>query len=205
MKEIIKMRNELLVAMRSYINERVAENCRMENIPTSVDETFKLCQCLSTIQTVNKFEKVVEEKQYVAYTDGGYSRQKNVGAGAYVALEKGKIIFKGGEKTMNTTNNYAELLAVKCLIEKLPIGCKVEINSDSQYVIGVIGNPEWKPSKNVDMINSIKKLINDKGITVEFQWVKGHSGNKYNEMCDKMCNEIAGTNLNEEYEKYTKK
>lgn len=42
-------------------------------------------------------------------------------------------------------------------------------------------------------------------LIVECQWVRGHSGNEYNEMCDQMCNEILGYDVNAEFEKFKKK
>jgi ribonuclease HI len=99
-----------------------------------------------------------------------------------------------------TTNNEMELTAILEALkwaDKYKI--KVHILSDSSYSIKCL--TEWytgwmtrgwktsknEPIKNLDIIREAKRLLDKTNSTIE--WVKGHSGNKYNEMADTLCNE----------------
>lgn len=121
----------------------------------------------------------------------------------------------------DTTNNIMELTAVITALEYvLEILTKeknytlllnnkkndrkmdVEIYADSSYVLK--GITEWienwikKDFKNVKNVELWKKLYNLKGqieklpsIKLVFNKVKGHNGNKYNEMVDKLASNAA--------------
>lgn len=136
-------------------------------------------------------------KEVTLYTDGACSG--NPGPGGYGTV----LIYKGTKKELSegfpeTTNNKMELLSVivglRCLKEK----CKVEIYSDSKYVVDAI-NQGWliswqangwrksdkKPVKNIELWEELLSLMEKHEIT--FHWVKGHDGNEYNEICDKLA------------------
>lgn len=63
-------------------------------------------------------------------------------------------------------------------------GEPVELVADSQYVLG-IASGEWNPTKNLNHASQLKELASKVGCT--FRWVKGHSGDKYNELCDELA------------------
>ena len=102
----------------------------------------------------------------------------------------------GGEK--NTTNNRMELTAVIEALKALKEPCNVTLTTDSKYVCDAI-NKEWvfgwqrnnwrkadkKPALNVDLWEQLLELL--KIHNVEFVWVKGHNGHKYNEICDRLA------------------
>jgi len=126
----------------------------------------------------------------------------NPGAGGWCAIlrykNKEKII-KGSKK--QTTNNEMELTAVLEALKKLKEPCEVELYCDSKYVID--GISKWIENwvKN-NWKNSSKKEIANKKLWQELYklkkihkinpiWVKGHSGHKENELCDKIAKEEA--------------
>jgi ribonuclease HI len=123
------------------------------------------------------------------YTDG--SSKGNPGKGGYgTILLAGKHIKQLSQGYLLTTNNRMELLAVIIGLESLNRECNVTIYSDSKYVVDSIEKGwvfGWQKKKFVDKKNpdlwkrflSIYKKHN-----VKLHWIKGHSGNKYNEMCD---------------------
>lgn len=136
------------------------------------------------------------------YTDGACAN--NPGAGGYGAI----LMFKKADGTLvqkelskgfkQTTNNRMELLAVIDALNALKTPCKIELYSDSKYVVDAINQKwlegwiekNWKlntsnPVKNIDLWK--KFLEASKPHEIEFIWVKGHSTNKYNEMCDKLA------------------
>lgn len=133
---------------------------------------------------------------YVIYTDGGYSMKENKGAYAFVVLENDDMIREGGEVIEHETNNRCEIKAILSSIGTLPNGCSVLVKSDSQYAIGVLSS-KMKAKKNQDLIDKYHKILQNSNIKVTFEWVKGHSGDKWNEYCDQRCDEIAGMDLND--------
>jgi ribonuclease HI len=96
---------------------------------------------------------------YCIYTDGSCRGNKNGGLGV-VWLKDGKKVFEYSKGFKNTTNNQMELLAIGIALRsiKKPIN-SLEIVSDSEYALGCIFNLEWKPKKNVELINKIRKQV----------------------------------------------
>jgi len=117
-----------------------------------------------------------------------------------------------------TTNNRMELLGVLCGLEILKRPCALEIVSDSKYVVEAMQKswPQrwrdrgWRTSgksraANVDLW--VRVLAAAELHTVEWKWVKGHSGNRENERCDQLALAAAqGKNLavDSGYEELTK-
>ena len=53
------------------------------------------------------------------------------------------------------------------------------------YVIGSM-TKNWKRNKNVDLFSELDNIYKQFK-TIVFMHVKGHSGDKYNELCDKLA------------------
>lgn len=136
-------------------------------------------------------------KNVEIYTDGACSG--NPGPGGWGAV----LIYNGVEKQLSgsekeTTNNRMELSAVITALKALKEPCNVTLTTDSKYVCDAI-NKGWlnsweknswkkadkKPVLNIDLWQELLPLL-DKH-RVEFIWVKGHNGHKYNEICDKLA------------------
>ena len=113
---------------------------------------------------------------YIIYTDGACSGNPGSGGWAAIILNKNsghKSKKTGGE--IETTNN----------------------RTDSKYVIN--GIQLWiKKWKTNDWIGSNKKKVKNKDLwmkldilssqfQITWNWVKGHSGNKYNEEVDRLA------------------
>jgi ribonuclease HI len=145
---------------------------------------------------------MINVKTVEIYTDGACSNNPGNGGWAAVLLYKGhEKVVSGGE--INTTNNKMELKAVIEGLKTLKLPCKVKIYSDSAYVVNAFKQDwitQWqlngwktKGKKEVKNISLWKELLDLCGFhKVEFIKVKGHSDNKYNNMCDEIArNEIA--------------
>jgi len=133
---------------------------------------------------------------YVAYTDGGYSVGRDEGAYAFVLLKKGKIIGKSAVKLTDETSNRMELHAVIAAVGQIPDGSSILVISDSRYAIGALsGKFLFHENRNADLIQQWWNTVKDRGIRADFKWIKAHSGNKYNEMCDQMCVDAVGHDL----------
>jgi ribonuclease HI len=136
-------------------------------------------------------------KKIDIYTDGACSG--NPGPGGWGAV----LIYKNNIKQMsgfvpNTTNNRMEIFAIIKGFDALKQKCKVDVYSDSAYVINAF-NKRWldawqkrgwkkadkKPVENQDLWRQLLLYINKHEVT--WHKVKGHADNKYNNLCDKLA------------------
>ena len=132
--------------------------------------------------------------KYIAYTDGSY--QDSVGAGGYGSVildETGKAVKLICNGFKNTTNNRMEILGVIETLKLFENKTDITIVSDSQYVIRMITEGHAKrwfeqkdfSKKNLDLWFQLIDLVDFHN--VDFQWVKGHNGNKWNELADRLA------------------
>jgi len=130
------------------------------------------------------------------YTDGACLGNPGPGGWAAIIIENGQERVFSGNDNM-TTNNRMELLAIIKALESINENLELIIYTDSKYVINGITSwiknweaNSWKnstkqPVKNVDLW---KKLdMNAKKHNIEWIWVKGHSGNFFNEKVDEIA------------------
>ena len=135
-------------------------------------------------------------KEIILYTDGACSGNPGKGGwGAMLFYNGIKKEISGGEE--NTTNNRMELTAVIKGLEALKEPCKVDIYSDSAYVVnaflqnwvGSWQNNGWKSSKgkvlNIDLWQRLLQLVSIH--SVSWHKVKGHADNEYNNRCDSLA------------------
>ena len=129
------------------------------------------------------------------YTDG--SCKNKIGGWGAVILINDEIIEIFGKEN-NTTNNRMELLAAIKALMRLTDPCKIDMYTDSKYVIrGITGwidrwiENGWKTSnkqtvKNVDLWQELYSL-KDRHLRIKWHWIKGHSGNKFNQRADALA------------------
>ena len=138
-------------------------------------------------------EQVVEitisgDNKYLAYTDGScsYGGLGN-GSAAYIVIQNGVIVHRASKAFANTTSNRMEMLAIISAVNYVPEGSEIIVVTDSKYAMNIF-NGSWNPTKNFDMIDLFNRVSENKKVTIK--WVKGHSGNKYNEMVDNMASSV---------------
>lgn len=132
------------------------------------------------------------------YTDGGCRGNPGIGGwAALLQMGKHQKTIKGNAK--DTTNNRMELTAAIKALQALTKPCKVILTTDSQYVKNGISlwidnwkKNNWKtaakkPVKNQDLWLELDKSIEKHSI--EWAWVKGHSGHKENDIVDDLANQ----------------
>lgn len=130
------------------------------------------------------------------YTDGACSGNPGVGGwGAVLFYKEHYKEICGGQK--DTTNNRMELQAVIEAIKLIKKTQPIIVYTDSKYVQNGISewihswkkngwkNAEKKPIKNVDLWKTLDELVLNHTIT--WKWVKGHAGDKYNEIADALA------------------
>ncbi|MCI5696235.1 MAG: ribonuclease HI [Spirochaetia bacterium] len=141
------------------------------------------------------------ENDIVIYTDGGCSGNPGPGGWGAVILADGKELrISGGEH--NTTNNRMELMAAISALSTVANtpdfnNRPVSVYADSQYVKNGITSwiTNWKkngwrtaakkPVLNQDLWQKLDAL--NSSLNVSWNWVKGHAGIEYNEVCDQLC------------------
>lgn len=138
----------------------------------------------------NYINSSCERNVYDCYTDGScnnLSANKEGGA-AYLILLNGKEILRRSKALIHTTNNRAEMLAIISAVKRCPIGADIVIHTDSKYAIFSFGDRKRISDsvKNSDLIHLYRKEAAQKKVT--FEWVKGHNGDRYNEIVDSMAN-----------------
>ena len=131
------------------------------------------------------------------FTDGAC--RGNPGPGGWGALlRKGSHEKELWGGALDTTNNRMEMTAVIESLKALKKPSEVVLTTDSQYVRK--GITEWivgwkkrnwmtaakQPVKNVDLWKEIDVLAAKH--TVDWRWVKGHSGHAENELVDQLAN-----------------
>ena len=126
---------------------------------------------------------------FIIYTDGSCDniRYPNYGGWAYLILEDGEIIENKSGNDIYTTNKRMEMIAIINSISFLPNFSNVNIVTDSKYCIGAFSN-QYDAKANKDLIEQFNNIVESKSLDIRFTWVRGHSGDKYNEMVDKMAN-----------------
>ena len=134
----------------------------------------------------------------IIYTDGGCSPNPGMGGwGAVLISQKHKIEKQIYGSEVESTNNRMELTAAICALEALKKPCKVELHTDSQYLQRAFKDGwldkwqanNWKTAKRKPVLNKdlwLKLLEISEKHSIEWNWVKGHSDNKYNEICDSL-------------------
>jgi ribonuclease HI len=137
------------------------------------------------------------DQRVEVFTDGAC--KGNPGPGGWGALLRWGPHEKelcGGEA--QTTNNRMELMAVIQALEALKRPSRVRINVDSRYVQDGVTSwmRRWKrngwqtstrqPVKNRDLWERLDLALADH--SVEWRWIKGHSGHPGNERADKLAN-----------------
>lgn len=137
----------------------------------------------------------------VVYTDGSCSGNPGRGGWGAVILADGvEKRMSGGEKL--TTNNRMELMgaieALEAILDDRKLRDRhITMYCDSQYVKNGIQTwiKGWKkngwrtsgkePVKNQDLWLELDETVQK--LSIEWKWVKGHAGNKYNEICDELA------------------
>lgn len=152
----------------------------------------------------------------VIYTDGSTLKNgaKNAKGGFGVVVCEGeprqdpttyKVIAAYSERADGTTNNRMEMSAILWALTHygakdgdffIPI-----VYSDSMYCVNSFTNwiKNWKangwvragnkPLENKDLILEYDRLTNQEGLQIDLRYIKGHNGEKWNEIADELATE----------------
>lgn len=135
----------------------------------------------------------------IIYTDGACSGNPGPGGWGAVIIDgaSGKILEKLSDGEPWTTNNRMELQAVINALKKISDGANVTLYSDSQYIVNMFKQgwiTKWRDAcwtrggdelKNKDLVIELYNL--SQKLNIEWNWVRGHNGDTYNEECDRLA------------------
>lgn len=133
----------------------------------------------------------------IVHTDGACKGNPGPGGWGAILQAGGKSKEMCGGEPL-TTNNRMELTAAIMALEALTRPCKVDLHTDSKYVMD--GITSWihgwkargwktadkKPVKNDDLWKRLD--IARARHEVKWHWVKGHAGHALNERADQLAN-----------------
>ena len=145
------------------------------------------------------------------YTDGscvGNGKAHNSGGFGVIVVDNNEnLLFNYSKRCENTTNNREELKAILYSFLNYGVNIYNEDNfnkeipivySDSNYCVQTFNewifgwaNKGWiksdkKTPENLDLIQAYYNWYN-KGYRIELKKVKGHAGNKWNEVADQLA------------------
>lgn len=145
-----------------------------------------------------KNESFIDENGLTIYVDGSFSLEKENFSYGLVALDKGEIIFKDNgvgfdEKAIALRNVSGEVLgsmkAIEFAIEKgySEVSIVFDYQGIESWALGT-----WK--RNNDITKGYHEFIKEKSklIKINFIKVKGHSGDKYNDIADELAKSALG-------------
>ena len=136
-------------------------------------------------------------EEITIYTDGACSGNPGPGGwGAILMMGDVRKEISGGSE--NTTNNIMELSAVIEALKLLKRPCKVNVFSDSAYVVNAFNQKwiygwikkNWRTAggdsvKNKELWQELYSLTKVHDVT--FNKVKGHADKEFNNRCDEMA------------------
>lgn len=189
---------------------QVMDNCRSQwkleypvekSLIQKENTIFNVINGIKTMENISNTSSLNNNSPLIIYTDGGCHGNPGPGGWGCVIVDgSAETKYSGGEK--NTTNNRMELMAAINALKAVSENSewrnrKIEVFSDSQYVKNGITSwinswkkNGWKTAAKKPVLNKELWVALDElycNLNVEWKWVKGHAGVKYNEICDQLC------------------
>lgn len=146
-----------------------------------------------------------EDFPILVHTDGAYKGSENIGGWAFVIYVKHQnlMVLRSGQVTHTTCQRMELQSAIESLkaAKSIPTPAKgIRVVSDSVYTVNTCNEWLWRwklmgwrrkmksekgEVKNLDQVKQLHDLLD--GQPINFKWVKGHAGNRMNEICDFMA------------------
>lgn len=145
-----------------------------------------------------KEESFIADEGLTAYVDGSFSLEKKNYSYGMVCIENGEVVFTdngvGTDKNAISLRNVSgevngAMKAVEYAIENnfKQITIVFDYQGIESWALGT-----WK--RNNDITKNYNEFMQEKmkEIKINFKKVKGHSGDKFNDMADKLAKEALG-------------
>ncbi|MGH9047070.1 MAG: ribonuclease H family protein [Acidimicrobiales bacterium] len=135
----------------------------------------------------------------VVYTDGSCLGNPGPGGWAW-AIPEGEHASGGDARTTNQRMEITAALEALGSIAKFDAGSPLTVISDSTYVVKCFQDRWWegwlrrgwrnsqgKPVANQDLWQPLMRLALETEREIVFKWVKGHSGDRWNDFVDQLA------------------
>ena len=145
-------------------------------------------------------------KEYIIYIDGGSRRNidkarkryKRLGGCGILILDKNyNILLEKSIGFSNATSTRMEIMSAIIALTNVEQNCSITFFSDSLTLVEAKNN-KYVPKTNLDLWKKLESL--EKNKIIKYVFVKGHSGNEFNEICDKLATNAMQNDLLKEKE-----
>ena len=143
---------------------------------------------------------------YIVYAEGGYNRDLNKGAIAYIVIDgTDKHIIDSVAKPLGAVNDQqAHLVAIGKAVRSLPNNCSVLVYSDSTYAVGLYNGTFKKVKANRDYQEAFFKMVRMKQLRLSIEWHGLKLGDPLTRLCWKGCSDEVGEDFGEYYNRVRK-
>jgi len=143
---------------------------------------------------------IISLPHYKLYTDGSSFQLE--GSWGYAIILDERLVREDARYFEEATNNRAELLAVINGLKQFKKDSKVEVISDSAYIVNCFLQKwyeKWRkngwyassgPVKNKGLWIELLTLVAEFRIPITWTHIRGHNGDKWNEYVDKLCGTV---------------
>ena len=158
---------------------------------------------LTIILNLKKYFLMNDANIIRIWTDGACSGNPGPGGWGVLIKDNNTVEELSGSEAI-TTNNRMEMIAVINALKSINSNKKIVIFTDSKYVKDGISSwinnwkiNNWKNSqkkdvKNKDLWQELDMLT--KKYDIQWEWVKGHSGNIENDIADRLATSAINKN-----------
>jgi len=202
--------------LNAYINDSIISEHPLNPVDYGFDNLISVFKEIDKVMVESVKDINIKNTKYAkhidVYTDGSYTMGVGAGGFAYVIVIDDRVYYKGGGGFIDdgSTGNQSEFFGIygglDYLVNNIDVSntC-ITVYTDSKYAKGCITDwyKKWitngwisskgTPVKNKELIQSILKLKDriDSCGELKTVWVKGHDGNKYNELADSIAKGFA--------------
>jgi ribonuclease HI len=132
------------------------------------------------------------------FTDGASEGNPGPGGWGAVLVVDGQVVAQDYGSELHTTNNRMELKAMIAGLKMLPADTPTNVYTDSQLIVNILTKwadgwkaKGWKkkspgPIANLELVKEAHELTRAKP-NATIQWIKAHSGNRWNEYADSLA------------------
>jgi ribonuclease HI len=124
----------------------------------------------------------------IAYADGSCLGNPGPGGWGVVLIGSNGSQLEFSGPAASTTNNRMEITAAIEALRRLPSGADVTIRTDSQYLVNTMTRG-WKRRENLDLWKMLDAEAAQRKVC--WEWVRGHSGDTFNERADQLARNAA--------------
>ncbi len=129
-----------------------------------------------------------KQPSLIAYADGSCLGNPGPGGWGVVLVGSDGSRLEFSAAAGSTTNNRMEITAAIEALRRLPPGAEVTIRTDSQYLVNTM-TLGWKRRENLDLWKMLDAEVAQR--KVRWEWVRGHSGDTFNERADELARSAA--------------